>query len=271
MSNLELFLRDKNERYSVLHRFTSGKSRDIVLRVERNSKTFIFKLGLDELSIKREIDLTYNTYNVFKKYKHKNPVVRIICSGSEALFQGQWYHYYIMEDLSVEYETMHEIIERNCKLEKWVDDIPVIMRNLFNVIAIMKTHFISHCDLHTQNILVHRTNKQIKIIDLNMSARICTKKRMITATILKEYVDCRNSLVIRQLKNFLKQLLIDLPIDSDVFMFIKILGLFYYDEEKFQILKLIQSQLYQTTVSGDEKNMKLILSAFKNILKLILI
>jgi hypothetical protein len=251
--------------FQILKQFTAGKSKDIVLQALMNRKQVIVKLSKNIESLKYEASSTNNISKLYKDSEY-NPIVQILASGKKAEYKGKTYAYYVMEDLSSEYETLHDVIHRNCLLKRWVDDIPTIFKNLFEVLIILKLNLMSHCDLHTENIFVHRVTKTIKIIDWNMTSRLCKKKRQLTAVILKEYIYCKSTRVLFQFKNFLKQILSRKGIDSDIFMFIKILGLFYYNEGQFQALKSFPRIIYEALGTQNKQVVTSTLSAFRFIL-----
>lgn len=247
--------------FDVLYQFTTGKSKDIVLQAKLDEQTVIVKLSQNIDSLRNEAMMTKQVSRLFNTFSH-NPIVQIVASGKKAIYNGKTYAYYAMEDLSEEYEVLHDVIRRNCLLENWIDDIPRIFTHLLNVLAVLKSNLLSHCDLHTENIFVHRQTQKIKIIDLNMASRLCTKRRQLTAVILKEYFYCKNARTLFQLKNFLEQIISAKNIDSDIFMFIKILGLFYYDEGQFQALKIFPRIIYEAMEKKNKDNIDRALDAF---------
>jgi|LakMenEpi03Aug12_release.lakeMendotaPanAssembly.Ray.scaffolds.fasta_scaffold163963_3 hypothetical protein len=255
--------------FQVIRQFTAGKSKDIVLQALLNGEKVIVKLSKNIKSLSHEAHSTKNISKLYNDFDY-NPIVQVLVSGKQAEYKGNTYAYYAMEDLSDEYETLHDVIRRNCLLKKWVDDIPTIFKNLFEVLMVLKLNMMSHCDLHTENIFVHRVTKTIKIIDWNMTSRICKKKRQLTAVILKEYIYCKNARTLFQLKNFMKQILSKKGIDSDVFMFVKILGLFYYNEGQFQALKSSPRIVYEALDMQNKQVIVNTLSAFRFILHSIL-
>lgn len=271
---MDLNIKTSKGNYLVDRVFYGGKSGDKIMSIKnKNGKLSVLKLSKNYDNFMKEI---YNTKKIFKIFRtisktRYNPIVKIENFGTNLEYENSLYNYYIMEYLDPkDWTELTDIILDFCKNPN-IDKTSMknLFFNIFEVLKTFKLNGISHCDLHTRNIFVNKKTDKIKIIDFGLgetSRNQCKKRRSITKGILDNYSMCQKSTMNLYIK-LIKGELFPKNIDSDMAMFVSILGIFFNDN-KFAIEQLGEiSQKIFLWLPKDRNIVEDYMDIFEDILK----
>jgi serine/threonine protein kinase len=243
--------------YEIIKVLTEGASGDSLIKIKDKGKTYIIKLSKNMNNFNNEIYFGMLLYTMFK---NKNPIVKIFDYGFSCLYDSNLYFYYIMEDLSTDYEEYDKFVMKYC-LKTLLSEtdlyaIRSVFKNIFYAIKIFKLKGINHCDLHTYNIFVNEKDYSIKIIDFGLANKTkCKVSRTTTTKIINTFKKCkRNS--IKMYGDILVENVTNKSLDSDLSMLITLTSLFFYNKEKskqFQTLEQISENI--NTNNGNKKKL----------------
>lgn len=257
-------LKNKNDYYRIklVKKFGGGKSGDIVYLIKNNNTNYVLKVFMDKKAGDHEIKLHKKHCEIFGK---KSLVPYLFSEGMiknipflEKDENKKEYRYAIMESINDPTE-LSDYIRSNCKNLKNKDINPYnLALQIFYYLAKLSKNNISHCDLHTKNILIikHKTNLlldfsfiqpnakinvgkyHIKIIDFGLSEinKPCPRNRKFIGAVLKDMRKCKvlkmsdegdikedtNKIIRGLLKRKNKN---EKYINEDLYIFVKILRL----------------------------------------------
>ena len=212
-------LKNQNDNYRIklVKKFGGGKSGDIVYLIQNNNTNYVLKVFMDKKSGDHEIKLHKKHCEIFGKkflvpYLFSEGMIKNIPFLKKDENKKE-YRYAIMESINDPTE-LSDYIRSNCKKLKNKDINPYnLALQIFYYLAKLSKNNISHCDLHTKNILIikHKTNLimdftfiqpnkkinvgkyHIKIIDFGLSEinKPCPKNRRFIGAVLKDMQKCK--------------------------------------------------------------------------------
>lgn len=184
----------------IIEELKGGKSGDPVYKIKFKGKEAILKLLKD----KEEID-NHLLFSSFYKNSEYKPFPIIYYYG---LLNGSFgdNKFYIIMEMIESYE-FDDYISSICKEEIKVDHAELlnIILQLLYIIGIAQLYSLSHCDLHTKNIMLVKNNNKlkkislfnvigenkdivlgtyiVKILDFGLTSRFCKKIRTTSQTL----------------------------------------------------------------------------------------
>jgi serine/threonine protein kinase len=253
--------------YRIIRTFKGGKSGNPVFRVSPDtdaSDIQILKASPTPSDLKKEVEITRSLSKLFGTRGY-NPIIQISGEG-EVKYKNKTYYYYVMEDLTIDYRPLSQVLKEQCKT---IDHtlMKKVFLNLFRTLRRMKERSWSHCDLHAENIFVDKKGR-IKLIDFGLAQQNkCSKQRNVTEVIAKLMWLCKYS--IRGYTQLIKQMATKQKVDSDMSMYITMLSMMYGTTDVYHLfieLKYLSSKIFQ----AHGKNIKPLLERFEIVLDLIL-
>lgn len=257
----------------LIKKFSGGKSGDLVYLIKDNKKEYVMKIFMDRESANHEIKLHDKHCRIFKNnmmvpelfsYGDTN---NIPFSDKKGKFK-----YMIMESINKPTE-LSDYIQKNCKSvkDKNINAYNLAMQ-LFYYLAMINKNKVRHCDIHTKNILIIKSKKNlvldfsfingekinvgkynIKIIDFGISEinKNCKRNRRFIGAVLndikacnafnkKDIIHIKKDMTSMLLSSFSKKFRPDYYINEDLYIFVKIL----------RLLNIITDKLNETMIDN---------------------
>ena len=212
-------LKENNNTYKIklLKKFSGGKSGDLVYLIKNKNNKYVLKIFMETKSANHEIKLHKKHCQIFGKnslipYLYSEGIIKGI-PFSDKQSDMKKYRYLIMESINNPTE-LSDYIRSNCKKVKNKDINPYyLILQIFYYLAKLSKNKVSHCDLHTKNILIIKSdsdlvldfsfiqpNKKInvgkyrvKVIDFGLSEinKPCPRNRRFIGAVLQDMKKCR--------------------------------------------------------------------------------
>lgn len=212
-------LKENNNTYKIklLKKFSGGKSGDLVYLIKNKNNNYVLKIFMETKSANHEIKLHKKHCEIFGK----NSLIPYLYS--EGIIQGipfsdkqsdmKEYRYLIMESINNPTE-LSDYIRSNCNKIKDKDIDPYLLSiQIFYYLSKLSKNKISHCDFHTKNILIIKSNSnlildfsfiqpnkkinvgkyRVKVIDFGLSEinKPCPRNRRFIGAVLQDMRKCR--------------------------------------------------------------------------------
>ena len=277
---------NKEYRVTLAGKFSGGKSGDLVYLIKNNNKKYVMKIFMEKKSANHEIKLHKKNCDIFSKVS----IVPKLYSYGEITnipFHNDKvgiFKYMIMEAI-INPTELSDYVRSNCKENKNKNINPYnIGLQLLYYLAMIHKNKVKHCDIHTKNILIIKSNENmnldfsflggnkinvgkyhIKIIDFGISEinKHCERNRRFIGAVLgdinhckifnkKDFIHIKKDALSMFKKTVKKSYKPGYYINEDLYIFVKILRLLGSIDDK-KITKSMTDNI-QLTVKKNKKD-----------------